>query len=94
MRCDRGGETVTTSVPAFMKNRKQTLSKKQAIEHMRKGGALVHMHTRDFGRQYFVVPGGPINKQTADEIKQRPDVLGQRDGLFPGHDQTWRMVRL
>jgi hypothetical protein len=78
-----------------MRGCKQTpiLSEKRAVEQMRTGSALVHLHGRDSGRQYFVVPGGPITDETAEKIKQRPDVLGQRDGLFPNLDRTWRMMR-
>jgi hypothetical protein len=63
-----------------------------AIDHMRDGGVLVHMHGKASEKQWFVVPGGPVTDATADRILKRPDVIGQRDGLFPGHDQTWRLV--
>jgi hypothetical protein len=57
---------------------------------MRTGSTLVHMHGRGWYR-WFVVPGGAIEDYVADEIKRHPAVIGQADGLFPQHDQTWRM---
>jgi hypothetical protein len=42
-------------------------------------------------REWFVVPGGPVNDETADRIINHPSVIGGKDGLFPNHDQTWRM---
>jgi hypothetical protein len=41
---------------------------------------------------YFVVPGGPVEHAVADKIKAHPLVRAGEDGLFPGHDQTWRMI--
>jgi len=58
---------------------------------MRDGGALIHMHGNASEKQWFVVPGGAVTDETAEKIKRRPDVAGQHDGLFPNHDQTWRM---
>lgn len=43
------------------------------------------------GKSYYVVPGGKITKEVATALWKRPDVFGSKDGLFPGHDQTWRM---
>jgi hypothetical protein len=64
-----------------------------ALDCLRDGAALVHMHGKAAEKQWFVVPGGPVTDATADRIRKRPDVIGQHDGLFPGHDQTWRMQR-
>ena len=73
----------------------RTPSEKLALDYLRDGGVLVHMHSHGATeKQWFVVPGGAVEDQTADRIKQRPDVIGQRDGLWPNHDQTWRMVKL
>jgi hypothetical protein len=68
-----------------------TLSVGRAMERMRTGSRLVHMHGEANGRHWFVVPGGAISEQTSIVIRNHPHVFGGRDGLFPNHDQTWRM---
>ena len=67
------------------------LSEARAMDLMHSGSRLVHMHGKPYGHHWFVVPGGPITDVVADGIKNHPSVIGQKDGLFPGHDQTWRM---
>lgn len=62
----------------------------KALDLMRTGAVLVKMHERT-RVSHYVVPGGRVADATADQIEQRPDVVGQRDGLFPQHDQCWRM---
>ena len=42
---------------------------------------------------WFIIPGGQVTDVVADRIKQHPTVVGQKDGLFPHHDQTWRMQK-
>jgi hypothetical protein len=69
----------------------KTLGYDRAIEAMRKPEArLVKMN----GRQatYFVVPGGPVERAVADKVMNHPLVRAGHDGLFPDHDQTWRMI--
>lgn len=70
-----------------------TLHDRLAIDRMRDGGVLVHMHGKTSEKQWYVIPGGPISDETAEKIKKRPDIIGQKDGLSPGHDQTWRMIK-
>jgi hypothetical protein len=41
--------------------------------------------------QYFIVPGGPVDDQTAQKIKDHPQIRAGKDGLFPGMEQTWRI---
>ena len=67
-----------------------TLRERQAIDRMRTGSVLVHMHAPG-GRNWFVVPGVAIADETAAKIKRHPRVVAQGDGLFPGLSQTWRM---
>ena len=69
----------------------QNLSFKRAMARMRTGSRLVHMHGRPDGRHWFVVPGGAISEDTSIAIRKHASVIGGKDGLFPGHDQTWRM---
>jgi hypothetical protein len=66
------------------------LSSREAHQRMRTGSTLLHMTGRANNR-WFVVPGGVIDDYVAEGIKSRPAVIGQSDGLFPQHDQTWRM---
>jgi hypothetical protein len=40
---------------------------------------------------YFIAPGGPVSLEVAEKIKSHPLVHPMQDGLFPGHDQTWRI---
>jgi hypothetical protein len=67
----------------------------KAIELMRRPDArLLRMHNGSNGVAYYVVPGGfPVEPATAVKIVDHPNVRGGADGLFPGHEQTWRMIR-
>jgi len=67
------------------------LAAEKALQHMRTGSVLVHMHGKSQnGYCWFVVPGGAVNDVVASKIKNHPCVIGQKDGLFPQHHQTWR----
>ena len=69
----------------------RSLAPEKALQHMRTGSVLVHMHGKSRnGYCWFVVPGGAVNDAVASKIKNHPCVIGQKDGLFPQHDQTWR----
>lgn len=67
---------------------------KKAIEAMSRSGArmvLMRNEKAIDGFAYYVVPGGHVDVEVAEKIKRHPDVIAGEDGLFPGHDQTWRM---
>jgi hypothetical protein len=68
------------------------LSTKRALQAMSRGARLMLMHTRR-GLQHFVVPGGSVSADVAKSIIGRPDVVPGDDALFPGHPQTYRMIR-
>jgi hypothetical protein len=69
-----------------------TLSYAQALERMREGSKLMHMHTNsNTGHQYSVVPGGQVSDQVAEQLKAHKSVIAEHDGLFPGHSQLWHM---
>jgi hypothetical protein len=71
-----------------------TLKLEQALQHMRTGACLVQMHGKQHeAHHWFVVPGGPVTDDVADEIREHSSVVGGKDGLFPRHDHTWRMLR-
>jgi hypothetical protein len=70
------------------------VSLKKAFELMRRPGTrLVKMFTQASpeGFAHYVTPGGYVSSATAEKIKQHPLVYASKDGLFPGHDQTWRL---
>jgi hypothetical protein len=69
---------------------KGKLSKRKAVDLMHRGSCLIKAHARR-GVEFFVVPGGPVDQTTAEEIMRLPNVRGGKDSLWPGMDQTWRM---
>lgn len=58
----------------------------------RKDTRLMIMHCSD-GDHFYVVPGGRVNRDDAQKILLRPDIIEFDDGLFPGNPQSWRMER-
>jgi hypothetical protein len=72
--------------------RDQTLSESFAIELLREGKLLMRMHTTA-GRRWFIVGGGggQIAESVAKRLLARPDVQPHDSGLFPGHEQTFRL---
>jgi hypothetical protein len=67
------------------------LSEDKALNRMRTGSTLIHMSPDRYNYSWFVVPGGPVKNEVADRIKRHPAVVAGKDGLWPRHDQTWRM---
>jgi hypothetical protein len=71
--------------------KKKNLPFDRAMELRRRPGTrLVHMHGGTQG--FYVVRGGPVEPAVANRIIAHPLVRGGKDDLFPGHDQTWRMI--
>jgi hypothetical protein len=67
---------------------------------MRSGSRLVRMNVNHrvtaktpFGAAWFLVPGGEVGQDVAARVIDMPDVVGGEDSLFPGLDQTYRIVR-
>lgn len=54
---------------------------------------LVRMHTGSSpdGYAHYLIPGGYVEPDVAEKIKKHNGVIAGNDGLFPSHDQTWRM---
>jgi hypothetical protein len=76
-----------------MNNQVRPLHLQAALARMRTGSCLVHMHSKvKTARTWFVVPGGEVTDAVAAEIRERPDVVGGEDGLFPNCGQTWKML--
>ena len=75
-----------------MSAKRKAIGLKRAMDLMRKPGTrLIRNHTAQ-GFAHYVVPGGYVEPETAEKIKARGDVVGGKDGLWPGHDQTWYVV--
>jgi hypothetical protein len=68
----------------------QKIHSEKALHLMRTGSRLVELHGKS-SFEWWVVPGGCVSSETAKQIKHHPKIVGQKDGLFPGLDQTWRM---
>ena len=67
---------------------------KKALDMMRRRGTCLAKMFTDAspeGFAHYIVPGGPVSAETAEKIKAHPLVSASKDGLFPGHDQTWRL---
>ena len=63
-----------------------------AMNLMRRPGA--HMIQTNRMRQshcYIVPKGGRVDPKVAEQIKAHPQVKGDKDALWPGMSQTWRM---
>jgi hypothetical protein len=65
---------------------------RKAIDLMRLPGTRLIQQKTEVGAVHYVVPGGYVSPATAQKIKDHPRVLTGRDGLWPGHEQTWRMA--
>jgi hypothetical protein len=63
----------------------------RALDLLRRPGA--HMiRTHGWRGGYFIVPGGgKVDNAIAQKVIDHEQVIGVEDGLWPGHDQTWRM---
>lgn len=78
-----------------MLNPPKAIGLKKAMDLMhRTGTRLVKMRSDGApgGFSYYLVPGGYVEPSTAEKIKGHPYVQAMEDGLFPGHDQTWRLL--
>ena len=75
---------------------KEMLTYDKAIALMRQPDArLVLLNNGRAPGGYFVTGvrgGGHVDDAVAAKIMKHPLVRGGKDGLFPGHDQTWRML--
>jgi hypothetical protein len=66
---------------------------KKAIDLMRLPGTrLIKTYNGAGGSAHCVVPGGYIEPDVAEKIKNHPQVAAAPDGLWPGHSQTWRII--
>lgn len=74
-----------------VKSKYPTLSFNKAFDALsRPGSRMMIMHTLG-GDEYFIVPGGRVTLEDAQRIMKRANVVPFDDGLFPGHEQSWRI---
>ena len=52
---------------------------------------LVLLNTFGGPQEYYVMPGGHVDRKVAQAILARPDVKVFDDGLFPDSPQSWRL---
>jgi hypothetical protein len=89
---------MNTAVKGIRKTRRQRDLERFTAMLRRPGARLLLMHTSSptecstETKRWFIVPGGQVPADIAEELKARPDVYGCADGLFSGCDQTWRFV--
>jgi hypothetical protein len=67
------------------------LNERAALDLLRKPGHLLCLLHAKTGRDYFIVPGGPVTPTVAQKILERPDVQPHDSGLLEGHPQSWRL---
>lgn len=63
----------------------------RAIDLLRLPDRRLIKQTHNGRTRHFIVPGGDVNDDVAQKIKEHPLVCGERDGLFPDMEQTWRI---
>jgi hypothetical protein len=67
---------------------------RNVFEQMRNGARIVRLHGRH-GLEFYVVPGNAgakrISDETAHTVLGHPDVIGCKDCLWPGLDQTFKL---
>ena len=69
-----------------------SLGYRKAIDRMRQPGTRLIKTNGAYGSVHYVVPGGHVEPTTAERLKKHPLAQAGMDGLFPGHEQTWRFV--
>lgn len=59
---------------------------------MRAGARLMRMHTVN-GMKWYLVPGGEVSEEIANNLIKEPDIKPGNDGMFPGISQTWGIIK-
>jgi hypothetical protein len=67
----------------------------KALDTMARRNAVLlqEFNPRSGEPRWYVTLAGEVSAATAEKIRERPDVRGEPDAMFPGMHQTWRMVR-
>jgi hypothetical protein len=63
----------------------------RAIDLMRLGSVLVRQHNGDGTSGHYLAPGGYVEPAIAEKLKSHPLISAGADGIWPGHDQTWKL---
>jgi hypothetical protein len=70
---------------------RKRLSYHRAVDLMRVGSILIKQHNADGSTGHYLAPGGYVEPTVAGKLKGHPLVLAGRDGMWPKHDQTWKL---
>jgi len=73
--------------------RTKTFTDNDVVNHLRDGRRLILMHT-GAGKEWHVVPGGPVQHDVAHAVLAREDVHGVHDDQWPGIDQVYLYRRV
>jgi hypothetical protein len=74
-----------------MSRRRLTLN--SAMDLMRRPDErMVQTNTRAQAEHWIVPSGVYVDPVLAAAIKAHPQVRAGKDGMWPGHDQTWRVM--
>jgi hypothetical protein len=84
----------TTTAPRLPKGGHWLQLDKAVLLMHRPESRMAKMNT-PVGPQWLVIArdGGYVKPEDAIKIIARPDIVGMEDALWPGLDQTYRMVR-
>jgi len=69
-------------------NPPKALGFNKAMDLMRQPGTRL---VNQAGSYYVGPRGGYVEPDTAHKIIKYPQVVGSKDGMWPGMDQTWRL---
>jgi hypothetical protein len=63
----------------------------QALHQLKQPGArLIRLHTARDGCEFWITPATRVPDELAAQLQRHPYIRAGEDGLWPGHDQTWR----
>ena len=70
-----------------------TLTFHKALDLLRRPGARMVLTNINGNRsEYWISPSCVrVDPKLAEQIKAHPQIIGSKDGIWPGHDQTWRI---
>lgn len=74
-----------------MTRRQKNIPYKQAIEILRQPDRWLMLMMTSKGRQYFIVPNGPVEREVAEQILVHPLCHVRDNGLFVGIEQSWSL---
>lgn len=66
---------------------------RKAVDLMHAGSLLMQMNKAGDARAWYLIPGGEVPDDVAQDLIRRSNVIAMNDGLFPGISQTWKMTQ-